>query len=586
MNYQGITLRPERDARLSAQAVDLLQGFYCKNGETIQEAFARPALAYCGGDLELAQAIYDDVSRGWAMYSSPIQSNAPAVGEKPKGQPISCFLSYVPDTREGLVDHQNELAWMAMSGGGVGGHWDDIRSVSDLSVGVIPHLKYADSAVDAFRQGKTRKGAYAAYLDVSHPDMVEFLSIRMPTGGDINRKCFNLHQGVNITDEFMAAVFADSEWTFRCPHTGTVTDTVNARELWQSILETRFSTGEPYLNFIDTANRFLPEAQKRLGLTIKGSNLCNEIHLATNAIRSAVCCLSSVNLEMFDEWSNDPQFISRWIRFLDNVLEAFIENAPVYLRKAIYSASRERSIGLGAMGFHSLLQKKGIAWESPMAISLNRRIFKKIKEEAVDATRELAASRGEAPDMIGTGRRNAHLLAIAPNANSGLICGTSPSIEPLRSNAFVQRTRAGSHLMRNPHLKPVLEKYGQDNEETWRSIVLNQGSVQHLEFLNDYEKDVFKTAFELDMRWTVNHAADRQEFICQGQSVNVYFPHGSPRHYVNQVHLQAYQRGLKGLYYLRTTSGFNADKVSEKIERKALKDFNANSEEECLACQG
>ncbi|WP_018868288.1 MULTISPECIES: ribonucleoside-diphosphate reductase subunit alpha [unclassified Thioalkalivibrio] len=590
-SYHGIRLYPENDARLSDLAVDLLRGFYLQDGESIQEAFARPALAFCGGDLELAQAIYSDVSMGWAMYSSPILSNAPAPGKTSKAMPISCFLSYVADTREGLVEHQQELAWLSMLGGGVGGHWSDVRAVSSKSVGPMPHLKVADSAVEAFRQGMTRKGSYAAYLDISRPEIAEFLHMRMPTGGDVNRKCFNIHHAINITDDFMEALYADADWDLKCPHSGRVTDTFKARELWQNILETRHRTGEPYLNFIDTANRALPEAQKALGLKIHGSNLCNEIHLATDEDRTAVCCLSSVNLEKFDEWQNDAGFIARWVRFLDNVLQYFINTSPEEMTKARFSAYRERSIGLGQMGFHSLLQKYGFPWESALAKSLNLKISRHIYERAVEATHELAGERGEAPDMRGTGRRNAHLLAIAPNANSGLICGASPSIEPLRSNAYVHRTRAGSHLVQNEQLRVLLKEraVGQTEdekaawlEEVWQSILLNNGSVQHLECLTDDEKDVYKTAFEIDQHWVVEHAADRQQFVCQGQSVNLYFPHGVDKSYLNGVHLRAWKQGLKGLYYLRTTSGFTADKVSQRVERVALKD----AEEECLACQG
>lgn len=554
-------------------------------GETIQEAFARPALAFCEGDKAFAQAIYDDVSRGWAMYSSPILSNAPAPGEAAKAMPISCFLGFVPDSREGLVDHQSELAWLSMLGGGVGGHWSAIRAVSDKSVGPIPHIKIADSAVEGFRQGRTRKGSYAAYLDISHPDIVEFMHLRLPTGGDVNRKCFNIHHAINVTDAFMEAVYGGDFWSLVCPHSGRVVERIDARELWQSILETRFRTGEPYINFIDTANRALPEVQRKAGLRIHGSNLCNEIHLPTDERRTAVCCLSSVNLEMYHEWKHDEQFIKRWVRFLDNVLTFFIKNAPKVMSKAIYSASRERAIGLGAMGFHSLLQSMSLPWESPMAKGLNLRVFEYIKNKALEATYELAAERGEAPDMAGTGRRNSHLLAIAPNANSGLVCGTSPSIEPLRSNAFTQRTRAGSHLVKNPHLKVVLAKHGKDDDETWRSIILNNGSVQHLDFLSEWEKDVFKTAFEIDQNWVVEHAADRQKFICQGQSVNLYLPYGAQRSYVNQVHLNAWKKGLKGLYYLRTTAGFTGDKVSQKVERIALKDYK-QEEDSCLSCSG
>lgn len=582
--YHSIKLDHSRDNLLTPLAKDLLAGFYTAGKESIQEALARPALAFCGGNEELAQAIYDDVSKGWAMYASPILSNAPAPDEKAKAMPISCFLSYVPDTREGLVDHQQELAWLSMLGGGVGGHWSDIRAVSEKSVGPIPHIKIADSAIEGYRQGKTRKGSYAAYLDVSHPDIVEYLSIRLPTGGDVNRKCFNIHHAVNIPDEFMKAVYKDAEWNLRCPSTGAVVETVEARRLWESMLETRFKTGEPYLNFIDTANAALPAVQRDAGLKINGSNLCNEIHLATNSKRTAVCCLSSVNLAKWDEWKDDTGFIGRWVTFLDNVLTFFIENAPAYMSKAIYSAKQERAIGLGAMGFHTLLQSKSIPWESLQARRLNKEVFAHIKRAADFETQYLGTFRGEAPDMVGTGRRNSHLLAIAPNANSGLIVGVSPSIEPMKANAFVQSTRAGSHLVFNEELVKVLKRYGKDTEEVRRSIVLNKGSVAHLDFMDDWDKEVFKTAQELNQLWVIKHAAERQPYICQGQSVNLFFPYGADRSYVNAVHLAAHKEGLKGLYYLRTEAGFSGDKVSEKVERKALRNFN--EQEECLSCQG
>jgi ribonucleoside-diphosphate reductase alpha chain len=586
-NFHGIVIDDTRDIRLSTIAQDLLGGFYRESGEGFQEVFALPALAFCEGDLKLAQDIYDDVSKGWAMFSSPIMSNAPAPGKSPKAMPISCFLTYVPDTREGLVDHQAELAWLSMMGGGVGGHWDNVRAVSEKSVGPIPHIKIADSAIEGFRQGKTRKGSYASYLSVSHPDILEYLAIRLPTGGDINRKCFNIHHAVNIPDDFMDAVRTGKSWELRCPSSGEARETIGARELWQSILETRARTGEPYLNFIDTANRALPEALKARGLKIHGSNLCNEIHLPTSPERSAVCCLSSVNLELWEEWRLDRSFIKRWVRFLDNVLTFFIRHCPDTMAKAKVSAEGERSIGLGAMGFHSLLQSKGIAWETPMAEGLNRRISEHIHTQAIQATLELGEELGEAPDMAGTGRRNAHVLAIAPNANSGLICGTSPSIEPLRSNLFTQRTRAGSHVISNPHLEKILEQvYGPDEmPSVWASILEKQGSVQHLTELDEQTRDVFKTAPEVDQLWVVHHAAIRQKFVCQGQSVNLYFPFGADRAYFNKVHLSAFQKGLKGLYYLRTDAGFTGDQVSKKVERVALKDFNAE-DDGCLSCQG
>jgi ribonucleoside-diphosphate reductase alpha chain len=444
--------------------------------------------------------------------------------ERLSGLPISCFLTYVGDNLDSLIEHNGEVAWLSVKGGGVGGHWSDVRGISNKAPGPIPFMKVVDSQMTAYKQGKTRKGSYAAYLDVSHPDIEEFVNFKVATGGDINRKCFNLFNAVNLTDEFMESVINDTEWNLIDPSTGTVRDTVQARKLWQRILEARFRTGSPYLNFIDTARRSLPEAQRKLGLSINGSNLCNEIHLATSEERTAVCCLSSVNLEKYDEWKTSGM-VGDLIRLLDNVLQYFIDHAPEELGKAVYSAYRERSIGLGAMGFHGYLQSKGIAWESWQAASENYAIFKDIKAQSVEATYSLAMERGECPDGVGTGVRNMHLLAIAPNANSSILCGCSASIEPRISNCYVHRTRAGSHTVRNPYLEEVLdEQHGQNTKKVWQSILENEGSVQHLEFLSDSERATFKTAFELDQGWVVEHAAKRQEFICQGQSVNVFFP--------------------------------------------------------------
>lgn len=580
MKHLGIELLKDK-YEYTEQADKLLRDYYMLPSEkTPDEAYARAAVAYSYGDMELAQRIYEYAARGWFMFASPVLSNAPLPGQKPKGLPISCFLSYVPDTLKGLIAHSTELRWLSVLGGGVGGHWSDIRSTSDIAPSPIPFLKTVDADMTAYRQGKTRKGSYAAYLDVSHPDIIEFLNIRVPTGGDPNRKCLNLHNAINISDAFMEAVVAGEEWKLIDPNDKTVRDTIPARELWQRIIETRFRTGEPYLNFIDTANKGLNEAQKALGLTVKGSNLCNEIHLVTDDSRTAVCCLSSVNLEYFDAWK-DTKMVQDLIRFLDNVLQFFIDNAPDELERAKFSASRERSLGLGAMGFHSYLQRKHIAWESPMAIGINNRIFKHIKEEALHASQLLAKERGEPGDLEGYGVRNAHLLAIAPNANSSIISGCSPSIEPLKSNAYVHRTRAGAHLVKNKYLENVLQLHGKNDDETWQSVILNEGSVQHLHFLSDIEKAVFKTAFELDQTWVVDHAADRQQYICQGQSVNLFFPSGSDKGHVNAVHLRAWKRGLKGLYYLRTTAGVSADKISQKVVRNALKDAD-----ECVACHG
>ena len=567
----------------SKHAETLLKNYYMLDNESDpSEAFRRAANAYSRGDQKLADRIYSYACKGWFMFSSPILSNANS-----SGLPISCFLSYVPDTVEGLIEHTEELRWMSVMGGGVGGHWSDIRAISKKSPGPIPFLKTVDADMVAYRQGSTRKGSYAAYLDVSHPDILEFMNIRLPTGGDSNRKCFNIHNALNVTDNFMQAVVEGTSWDLLDPNDKSVRDSVDARALWSRILETRFRTGEPYLNFIDEANRKLPQPLKEKGLKINGSNLCNEIHLPTSHDRSAVCCLSSLNLEYFDEWK-DTQIVQDLIDYLDCVLECFIKEAPSHLEKAILSAQHERSLGLGAMGFHSYLQRNNIPFESIFATSVNRKIFSHIKSEALKATEKLSITRGEYLDGIGSGKRNAHLLAIAPNANSSIILSTSPSIEPWKSNAFTHRTRAGSFLQVNKYIMQVLHSHQQElqQDEEWldqqvQSIILEQGSVQHLDYLSDHEKEVFKTAFEIDQMWVVEHAATRQEWICQGQSVNLFFPSGTDVNYANLVHIAAWKRKLKGLYYLRTNAGVSGEKVSTKVERRTLKDV-----EECLSCQG
>ncbi len=899
----GIKITLDRDADLTPFAMDLLRAYYMREGEkSPQEAFARAAVAYCDDDLDFAQRIYDYASKGWFMFASPVLSNAVLPGEKWKALPISCFLTYVPDTLEGLISHTAELRWLSVKGGGVGGHWSAVRSVSGKSPGPIPFLKTVDADMTAYRQGtcytpdtevmtehgwvrfdlldsgvkvgqvtsdmkvvfdppleivvedhvgdilnirtpngsvdlavtpnhsmvleqrvrvdgkkkwsgvlkkrradelprhadarfhtsawssctgpttlapeerfhiafqadghnhargggcsfhfkktrkiervreildacgysyrevdasdgsvkvyvhapitgdktfawvdlanispewgvafldelrqwdatsrgdghagftyfttdkgnadlvqavaalsgrtsrmsvreasgnrkdlwkvyirpnqhltlqkvevtsspyegkvycatvstgmllvrrsgvvtvcgNTRKGSYAAYLDVSHPDVLEFLQMRLPTGGDPNRKCLNLHNALNITDEFMQACIEGGDWNLVDPADGAVRDTMPARELFERILEVRSRTGEPYLFFIDTANRALPKPLKDLGLKINGSNLCIEIMQPTAEDRTAVCCLSSLNLALYDEWKG-TSLVRDLIRLLDNVLQVFIDNAPDDISRARLGALRERSIGLGAMGFHAYLQKQMVPWESAMAKGINLQVFQNIQNEAISATAALAVEKGEYPDGIGSGRRNAHLLAIAPNANSSILLNISPSIEPWKSNAYTHRTRAGSHQVRNPALEALLEERIVDpteREKVWSSITTNAGSVQHLDddLLSEWEKEVFKTAFELDQRWVVSHAADRQPFICQGQSVNLFFPAGADRHYVLMTHIKAWKEGLKGLYYLRTTAGVDADKVSAKVERVALKDYV--EAEECLSCQG
>ena len=587
VEYLGVKIDTDRDNELTEQAFKLLKDYYCRPEEpSPQHAFARAAVAYSYGDMKLAQNIYEYASKGWFMYSSPVLSNAPMPGEKVKALPISCFLTYVPDSLEGLIEHSSELRWLSVKGGGVGGHWSSVRAVSDKAPGPMPFLHTVDADMTAYRQGRTRKGSYAAYIDVDHPDIVEFMNMRVPTG-DVNRKCLNLHHAVNLTDKFMTAVQNNEDWDLLDPNDGSVRDTVRARYLWETLLETRYRTGEPYFNFIDTANRALPQTMKDKGLKIHGSNLCNEIHLPTSEDRSAVCCLSSLNLEKYDEWK-DTRIVQDLIRFLDNVLQFFVDHAGDEISRARYSAQQERSLGLGAMGFHAYLQKLRVPFESEVARSVNTEIFSKIQEDAIEESLVLGKEKGEAPDMEGTGRRNAHLLAIAPNANSSLIVGTSPSIEPYKANAYTSRTRAGSHLTKNRYLEEELEKIGKNTESVWSSIITNGGSVQHLDFLDDNLKAVFRTAIEINQDWVVYLGGDRQRFLCQGQSLNVFFPAGADKAYIHQVHYNAWKYGCKGLYYLRTETSNRAENVSQKIERDRLVEFGeqTQTQEECVACQG
>ena len=588
LDFLGIQIDKTKDKELSEQAYKLLKDYYCRDNEdSPQQAFARAAVAYSDGDMELAQRIYDYVSKGWFMYASPVLSNAPLPGEKVKALPISCFLTYVPDSLEGLIDHSAELRWLSVKGGGVGGHWSHVRAISDKAPGPMPFLHTVDADMTAYRQGKTRKGSYAAYMNVSHPDIIEFLNMRVPTG-DVNRKNLNLHHAINISDDFMRAVERGEMWDLKDPNDGTVRESMPARKLWQNILEVRYRTGEPYLNFIDTANRALPHTMKAKGLKIHGSNLCNEIHLPTSEDRTAVCCLSSVNLEKFDEWK-DTTLIRDLVRFLDNVLQVFIDNAGDEISRARYSATQERSLGLGAMGWHSYLHQKRIPFESDLAREVNRRLFKHIKNEAVKETLILGREKGEAPDMQGTGRRNAHLLAIAPNANSSIIVSTSPSIEPSKANAYTHRTRAGSHLVKNKYLEEELIKVKKNTNDVWSDIITNGGSVQHLDFLSQEVKDVFKTAIEIDQMSIVEQGADRQEYLCQGQSLNLFFPAGADKKDLHRTHFAAWKQGTKGLYYLRTETSQRAENVAKKVVRDALKDYETQTletQDECVSCQG
>ena len=590
----SIKIDYKRDSLLDEFALATLRDRYMIPGEeSPQEAFVRAAEAYADDEAH-AQRLYDYVSQMWFMFATPVLSN----GGTSRGLPISCFLNYVDDSREGITDHYVENAFLSSFGGGIGGTWSDVRSSGTRtskgseSTGVIPFVKVVDSEMLAFSQGVTRRGSYAGYLHMSHPEIEEFLDVRKPTGGDTNRKCLNLHHAVVVPDEFMELIHNatrypdfDDSWGLIDPHTQRVVKTVSARALWVKILQNRMETGEPYLMFEDAVHNELPDFQRRKGLRVHHSNLCSEITLATNEERTAVCCLSSVNLEYYDEWKNHPAFIPDLVRMLDNVLEYFIEAAPSQLERAKFSAYRERSIGLGAMGFHAHLQKNNIPFESAMANQMNLEMFEYIKSNADMTTRELALERGACPDDDTASVRNAHLLAIAPNASSSILCGnTSPSIEPFRANAYTQKTKSGSNLVKNKYLDEILmSKIGHTDlyEETWKSIIANRGSVQHLDILDDWEKDVFKTAVEINQAWVIEHASQRQQFICQSQSVNLFFPPDVNKGDLHNIHMLAWAKNLKTLYYLRSEAISRADNVTAQAKREIIFE-----NEECLSCEG
>jgi ribonucleoside-diphosphate reductase alpha chain len=600
-----------RDDRLTAFGKATLSDRYLLPGESYQDLFARVASAYADDDAH-AQRLYDYISRLWFMPATPVLSN----GGTSRGLPISCFLNEASDSLEGIVGLWNENVWLAARGGGIGSYWGNLRSIGEKvgmngkTSGVVPFIRVMDSLTLAISQGSLRRGSAAVYLPVSHPEIEEFIEIRRPTGGDPNRKALNLHHGVLIPDAFMRAVESDGEWALTSPKDGAVLRTVPARQLWIRILTARIETGEPYLVFIDHVNRALPQHQKLAGLTVKTSNLCSEITLPTGTDRfgrerTAVCCLSSLNLETYFEWHEHPTFIEDVMRFLDNVLQSFIEKSGSDFQRAAYSAMRERSVGLGVMGFHSFLQASNIPLESVMAKVWNKKIFKHIKQEVDAASVKLAGERGACPDAadFGIAERFSNKLAIAPTASISIICGgASPGIEPIAANVFTHKTLSGSFNVRNPYLQQLLARKGRDDEETWTSITLNQGSVQHLDFLDDHEKAVFKTAFELDQRWLVEHAADRTPFICQSQSLNLFLPADVHKRDLHQIHLMAWKRGVKSLYYCRSLSIQRAEAVSGDIAavpmppaRKNGTDAPAelplaamaepNNYEECLACQ-
>ena len=621
--YLGIKIDYDKDSNLNDFSLNSLKDRYFWEDEThAQEAFARAsvyAATFKGvTDYELAQRLYNYSSDCWFMFSTPILSN----GGTSRGLPISCFLNYVPDSRSGLSDHYDENIWLASSGGGIGGYWGDVRSNGiptshgSRSTGSIPFMHVVDSQMLAFNQGTTRRGSYAAYMDISHPEIEEFINMRKESGGDINRKCLNLHNGITLDNEFLKAVQEDLEWRLVDPKTNEAVKIVQARDLWWQIIYTRAETGEPYIVNLDICNDDLPKGQKDLGLEIKQSNLCSEITLPTNEERTAVCCLSSVNLEYFDEWSKDTQFIDDLITMLDNILQHFIENAidtthlgeynanfkrfKNYIKegregftKAAYSAYRERAVGLGSMGFHAYLQSKNIPFESIYAAGFNYKCFKHIKRESQKASQRLAEKRGEAPDISGTGYRNSYLLAVAPNASSSIICGgTSPSIEPFRANVYTHKTLTGNYQVKNKFLEGLFKTKGLSESEikkAWGDILSNNGSVQQLDILTEEEKEVFKTATEINQIWVVEHALKRQEFICQSQSVNLFFVlpkatepqeiHDEYIQYVNDVHWYGANK-LKSLYYFRTEAAIGAENITLKIPRIKLDEI------ECLSCEG
>ena len=621
--YLGIQIDYSKDSKLDKFSIDTLKDrYFWTDEESPQEAFARAAVfaaTYKGSiDFNLAQRLYNYASDHWFMFSTPILSN----GGTTRGLPISCFLNYVPDSRVGLSDHYDENIWLASSGGGIGGYWGDVRSDGistgngSRSTGSIPFMHVVDAEMLAFNQGTTRRGSYAAYSNISHPEIEEFINMRRASGGDINRKNLNLHNAVNITNEFLECVKDDAEWRLIDPKTNEPTKVIKARELWMKLLEARAETGEPYLINIDKCNEALPEEQKDLGLEIKQSNLCSEITLPTNEERTAVCCLSSVNLEYFDKWKKDKQFIDDLITMLDNVLEHFIEDIvdtsrlggytanfkrfKTYVKegkegmvKAAYSAYRERSIGLGAMGFHAYLQSKGLSFNGLQQTGINNTIFSHIKTQAVTATQRLAEIRGEAPDVHGSNNRNSHLLAVAPNASSSIICGgTSPSIEPYRANIYTHKTLSGNYKVKNKFLEKVLKKKGlnvEERDKVWKNISNERGSIQNIKIFNKDEKEIFKTADEINQLQLVEHAKIRQPYICQSQSVNLFFVppkatedqevHNEYLQYVNDVHWYA-MHNLKSLYYLRSDAAKSAENVNVKIPRINLEDV------ECLSCEG
>ncbi len=599
----------ERDALLTEFGKATLGDRYLLPGESYQDLFARVAMHFAD-DTAHAQRLYDYISRLWFMPATPVLSNG---GSRKRGLPISCFLNEASDSLDGIVGLWNENVWLAARGGGIGSYWGNLRSIGETvgingkTSGVVPFIRVMDSLTLAISQGSLRRGSAAVYLPVGHPEIEEFIEIRRPTGGDPNRKAQNLHHGVLIPDAFMRAVEQDAEWPLTSPKDGAVLRKVSARGLWIRILTARVETGEPYIVYSDHVNRAIPEHQKLAGLTVKTSNLCAEITLPTGIDqhgkeRTAVCCLSSLNLEKYQEWEQHPDFIEDVMRFLDNVLQDFIDHAPDSMARARYAATRERSVGLGVMGFHSFLQGAMIPLEGVMAKVWNKRMFKHIRSQANAASRRLAAERGACPDAAeyGIAERFSNKMAVAPTASISIICGgASPGIEPIAANSFTHKTLSGSFTVRNRHLKALLAEKGHDDEDTWSSISTSEGSVRHLDFLDEHEKAVFRTAFEIDQRWLIEHAADRAPEICQSQSLNLFLPADVHKRDLHQLHMLAWKRGVKSLYYCRSKSIQRAETVTRDIVAPPAvatvpllghvngTDAPAPSTdyEECLACQ-
>ena len=597
-NDKGITIKIDRskDAKLTDFGKATLSDRYLGQNESYQDLFARVASIYSDNNLH-AQRIYNYISNLWFMPATPILSN----GGTERGLPISCFLNEAGDSLGGILDLWSENVWLAAKGGGIGSYWGNLRSIGEKigrvgkTSGIIPFIKVMDSLTMAISQGSLRRGSAACYLPIDHPEIEEFIEMRRPTGGDPNRKALNLHHGVLVTDAFMRAVETNSEWALKSPKDGIVQTTIPARNLWIRLLTARVETGEPYIIFIDTVNRLIPQHHKLAGLNVKTSNLCSEITLPTGLDkegndRTAVCCLSSLNLETFEEWKEDPNFIEDVMRFLDNVLSDFINRAPDSFKDAKYAATRERSVGLGVMGFHSFLQKKSIPIESVMSKVWNNKIFKHIQTNVDLSSKKLAEERGSCPDAeeYGFKERFSNKTAIAPTASISIICGgASPGVEPVAANSYTHKTLSGSYNVRNRYLKKILEKHGKDNAETWSSITTNQGSVVHLDFLTDHEKKVFKTAFELDQKWIIELGADRTSYISQAQSINIFLPADVHKKELHQIHFQAWKKGLKSLYYCRSKSIQRAENVNNGLSTAVLKNKEKedNNYEECLSCQ-